>query len=204
MVSGMGSTNARASAACLADHGAEALLSWGTAGGLAAGIHTAHVIIPEILVGPDLEHYPSCSRWSARLRERIKGSLPIHSGRLLQSNRVIASVADKSALSTSGDAIAVDMESVAVAEIARERGLRMAAIRVVIDDSSFAIPGAVTRSVDTLGRTRVLKLAQELLHSPHTMHIEIPALIRLGRCYARALSALQCIADLAGDRLCLD
>ena len=71
------------------------------------------------------------------------------SGRLLTSARSVGSVEDKAALFERTGAVAVDMESAAIAEVAEQHGLPFLAVRVVVDSAGDVLPAAVTAAADT-------------------------------------------------------
>jgi len=90
---------------------------------VATGIHTAD--------GRDL---------SLDLKYEPDPQRGIHSGRLLNCERIVRTVEEKRRLAESSGCLAVDMESFAVADACRATGHRFLAIRTISDDMSKDLP----------------------------------------------------------------
>ena len=75
-------------------------------------------------------------------------------GRLLTADEMIRSVDQKRQLGEQHSALAVDLESLAVAQVARERKTRFLAIRVISDDFSADLPPEVMSIVGATGSVR--------------------------------------------------
>jgi adenosylhomocysteine nucleosidase len=80
----------------------------------------------------------------------------VHVGPLLTVDHVVRTPDEKRALADRHEALAVDVESYAVAQVCRERGVRFLAIRIVSDPVDDELP----RDVEALlaQKTRVAKL----------------------------------------------
>ncbi|MDA0295851.1 MAG: nicotinate (nicotinamide) nucleotide adenylyltransferase [Planctomycetota bacterium] len=87
-------------------------------------------------------------------------------GRVTTTGRVVASSEAKHALGRATGASIVDLESVHFAELADSRGWDWGIIRVVGDPMEEAVPAALDRFVDHLGRTRIVVVAIELFQRP--------------------------------------
>ena len=70
----------------------------------------------------------------------------------------------------------VDLESVAFAEIATDRGWRWAIVRGVSDDAGSPLPAGVESWVDRRGRSRPLRTAGAVVRHPAM----VASLVRLG------------------------
>lgn len=101
---------------------------------------------------------------------------PHRRGRIVSVDRVIGTAAEKQRLAAQG--IAVEMESRAVAELARERGLRFYCIKAVSDTAADEMPLDFNRYRDSGGRFRKSRIAWAAIIRPFTA---LPALIRLHR-----------------------
>ena len=99
----------------------------------------------------------------------------------------------KRALAARTGAVAVDMESHGVAEVAARAGLPFLIVRAVADRSDQAVPRAALGAIDAQGDIRHLALIGRLLARPW----EIGALIALGRSSGRGLATLRRVAALA-------
>ena len=112
-------------------------------------------------------------------------------GAILSSPRVIPNAAEKRAAKQHSGAIAVDMESVAIASEAAARGIPFAIVRTVIDSLEDEIFGA--EMADEQGRVKPLAAANYLVRNPGAV-LKIPWMIRnlalASRSLADAIEAL--------------
>jgi hopanoid-associated phosphorylase len=155
--------------AIAADRG-RGLLSFGVAGGLAPQLAAGTCIIGSAVFSGDAR-IPTDERWSARLLETIPGA--VH-GILAGVPSPVATTAAKRALHEETGAIAVDMESHVVANLAARHGLPFAAIRVVTDPAGRTLPRAALRAMRPDGTTDILAMLRSVLRRPH----ELAALLR--------------------------
>lgn len=79
----------------------------------------------------------------------------IHVGRMVTADAMVRLVEDKKKLAEDSGAIAVDMESLAVAQICRETGKKFLAVRVISDDLSVDLPPEVMSVIGSTGAIRV-------------------------------------------------
>jgi adenosylhomocysteine nucleosidase len=93
----------------------------------------------------------------------------------------VVSPAQKARLHKETGAVAVDMESEAVAEVAREKGVRFLAVRAIVDPAERALPRAV--KVDGLDVLALLARPQDWF-----------GLVRLAYDWRRAKRALRDVA----------
>ena len=189
-VSGMGSTAAAQSARALVGAGASALVSWGMAGGLDPALAAGTVFLPTEVVSTEGDVVTTDLRWRERLGEAIRGQAPVTHGRLLTSRKSVGSCADKANLFRQTGAAAVDMESLAIAEIARVHQLPFIAVRVIVDSAADALPRAVTAAADAEGHLQVWRLMGELVRAP----AELAPLLRLAQRYRAANRSLATVA----------
>ena len=197
---GMGPDRARLAAGALADDGVEGLVSWGTAGALVAGIEPGVIIVPGSVSGPDGSRYPCDGSWVERLAKHPGVLGPGRSVRLVTVAEVADSVESKGALGRDSGAVAVDMESAAVAAVARARAIPFVAVRAVSDDAGMVVPVAALAAMDESGRVRAGLLIMRLLRHP----AELPPLLRLARGSSLACQALRWLVLAAGPRLRYD
>jgi adenosylhomocysteine nucleosidase len=191
-LSGMGPVAARTAAQGLADAGATALAVFGVAGALDERLRNGSLFCPERIVDEHGRAYLADAPWHARLQQRLANAqLPLHtSGSLLSVENPLLSTADKSAAHRQHAALAVDMESSAVAEVARERGLPFIVLRAIVDEVEDTIPAALNNSVDAWGRPRALGLIAALCRNPSV-------LADLPRLYSRMQHATQALSAAA-------
>jgi adenosylhomocysteine nucleosidase len=97
---------------------------------------------------------------------------------LVCADRVAVTAAEKAALRAKTGASAVDMESAAVAEHARDAGLPFRSIRAVSDTANENLPLDFNVYIDERGHIAQGRIALAALKKPFTA---IPALLRLNR-----------------------
>lgn len=197
-VCGIGAERAQAAARRLRAAGAAALLSWGTAGALDPALPRAAIVLPDAVLAPDGGAYPVDPAWRARLQARVHAAAPelvLRTGLLQASASVLADAAAKAACRQRHAALAVDMESAAVAEAAAEAGLPFMAVRSIVDTAAETLPPAALLALDEAGRLRPWALAGYLLRHPR----ELPQLQALGGHFQTARRALRRFAGAAGD-----
>jgi hopanoid-associated phosphorylase len=199
--SGAQPARARAEAARLIAEGAVGLVSFGLAGGLSPAVAPGDLILADAVVLPHGERIATDLAWRSRLSALIEvaGRAP-HQAAVAGSDRLLATVAVKRALFAATGALAVDMESHAVAEVAHAAGRPFLVLRAIADPADQALPRTATVALGPGGEVRLLAVARALLERP----AELPALLRLGRQSRRALAALRRVVLLAGPALVLE
>jgi adenosylhomocysteine nucleosidase len=103
----------------------------------------------------------------------------------------IAGVAAKAAARRETGAVAVDMESSAVAEVAAASHVPFMAIRVIVDTALDAIPASVTAAGES-GQIQIGRLLLGLARSPG----DVVPLVRLARRYRAAMGSLRAVGKL--------
>lgn len=172
---------ASAEAMRLAEAGATALLSVGLAGALAPGLHPGLLLVPGRVVLSDGRAFGVDSALARRL-----GFAPGDDA-LLGSDLLVPDAAAKAAAHAATGAIAVDMESHRVAEVAATRGLPFLVLRAIADPADLAIPPCAHDSVAPDGSVRVGATLAGLMRRP----ADLGALLALGRFSAAAHATLR-------------
>lgn len=153
-------------------------MSFGLAGGLDPALAPGAILVPPAVT-------LDANRWDAdaALMEWLGGPTAgsIHGG-----GHIVATAAAKAALHASTGAVAVDLESAAVARAALQHALPFAVLRAVCDPASRDLPHAALVALDGAGTIRGWRVASAVLSRPW----EIPALIGLARDAARGRRAL--------------
>jgi len=186
----IGGSAAAAGSSALIEAGATALASWGMAGGLDPTLGAGAILLPTEVIGSDGRHVNTAEAWRDRLSSAVAALAPVRGGTLLTTPRAIGSVADKAELFRATGAAAVDMESVAVGEVAERHGLPFIAVRVIVDSATDVLPRAVTAAADNEGHLQIWRLIAALALAPN----ELAPLIRLARRYRAANRSLAAIA----------
>jgi hypothetical protein len=115
---------------------------------------------------------------------------------LAGSEDVVLGQASKAALRARTGAAAVDMESRIAAAFAEENDLPFAAVRVISDPASRALPRLAMDALKPDGQVDIWKVMRGIALNP----MAIPALVSAGRDFNRALRSLSgCRGLLLGD-----
>ncbi len=171
----------RAAEAVLGAPAGAAILSIGCGGGLVPWLRTGDVVVATEVVRLD---------GSCRPAARITVACPtldvtVETGGIASSARVLGSAAEKTAAAGCG-AVLVDMESWVLAAEAARRGVRFAAVRVVLDAAGDRLPdfgGALDMATGDIDGWRA---ARALLLRPWML----PGAVRLARQQGEAAERL--------------
>ncbi len=194
--SGGDAARARSGAEQLAAQGVAALISFGLAGGLAPTLRTGALLLPSEVVLPSGERLTTDPAWRQRLARLAQSNgLELLDLPVFGSDQLVADTAAKRALFEATGAGAVDMESHAVAAVARAAGLPCMVVRAIADPHDEALPAIARHGLGSDGRIRPVAVAAGLLRQPSALG----AILRLGRASSRALDALRRVAALAPE-----
>ncbi len=189
-VSGIGASAAAGGARALIDAGATALISWGMAGGLDPALAAGTILLPSEVISCAGTAFMTARYWRERLSAALTAHRLVACGKLLTSPRAILSIADKAAAFRDTGAAAVDMESLAVAEVAGSHELPFIAVRVIVDTAADILPRAVMAAARGSGQLPLGRLLASLARSPG----DLAALIRLAPRYRAARHSLLAVA----------
>lgn len=169
------------------------LISFGVAGGLDPDLQPGTCVIASAVLSGKSQ-IPTDRRWSDRLLEALPN--PVH-GTVLGVGAPVADPEAKRALYMKTGALAVDMESHIVANVASARGLPMAAIRVITDPARRAIPNAALAAMRDDGTVDLMAMCRSLIATPR----ELTALFRTALDNRAARASLRQGRQLLGPRL---
>jgi len=189
-VCGIGAKRARHAVNVLVERGARGLVSWGCAGGLALGLRAGDLCLPSTVLDARGEAFAAPAAWRSRAQEALASDFTVRTGPLLTVDHLVASTEEKGTLARTHGAIAVDMETAAIAAGAREHRLPFLAIRAIADPFEVPLPQALMRAtgeVGSVGLPRLFGLA--LLHPA-----EFAGIVRIARCFRAALRTLSAAA----------
>lgn len=189
-VSGPGGDRARAASREAIDAGAQALIAFGFAGGLSEKAAPAMLVVPQV-VRSDAGEWDVDAPWHRRLIEALAPHRPLIEGAIFSSPEVVTTRAAKAALAARTGAVAVDMESAAIAGAAADAGVPFVAVRVIADGPEDALPENVAALVTGDGRTRYSGLLPYLA-APRRLRL----LIGLARRSQRARAELARVAQV--------
>ena len=145
-------------AALLAFHRPRMLISTGFAGGLDPRLATGDLLIATNFSAPELV---------AKSRALLANDPRTFFGALTSQPRVAETVAEKSALAAATGALAVDMETAAVAAACARAGVPLLAVRAISDSALEALPVPFAEWFDLAAqRPRPLGLVRWLVRHP--------------------------------------
>jgi len=188
--SGTGPENARLAAELLINQGAEKLISWGCAAALDTMLQPGNLVLATQLIDENQALLATDSQWLKSTQQKLQQHLTIQSGGLAESKTLVASCNEKSQLHEKTGAIAVDMESIAVAKVAMHYQMPFLAIRAIADPANMNLPKAISAALNKQGDIELSKLLLFILRHP----TEIPGLIKLGLHFQAAKNTLKQVA----------
>lgn len=193
--SGAGADNARLASELLIKQGATRLISWGCAAALSASLKPGDLVLADTLIDADGIQIGVHPEWLDFSQSLLSTQLKLHSGRLAESLTLVASADDKKQLHSQTGAIALDMESVAIAKVARQHNAPFLAIRAIADPADMDLPKAVSHSMNDEGDIVLAKLLAFIALHP----AELPGLIKLGLHFHAAKNTLKSVAKQLGS-----
>ena len=169
-------------------------LSVGLSGGLAPALQSGALVMgsewslsiekgdPARSIGPTADE---------RLRERARRAaaccgVELREGRLLTVPRVVSTVEEKSAFAADTEAIAVDMESGAIAEVAMAASRQCLAVRAILDPADRRLDLRPDQFLREDGCLSLWKSGLAVAAQPG----QLPSWLALGRQSGRAMSVL--------------
>lgn len=189
-LAGAGPDNARKAAQHLLTQGATRLISWGCAAALAPAAEPGDLTLPETVLQEGAPTYACDAGWRNHCQSILQDVVTIRTGALAGSADIVANGADKLALHSRTDAVALDMESHAVISVSAEAGLPGLVIRAIADPATMNLPDAVTQALTPDGDVELGVLLRHLLRHPG----QIPGLIKLGLHFKAAQKTLRSAA----------
>ena len=188
--SGAGPLNARSAAELLVTEGATRLMSWGCAAALCASLKPGDLILADELIDAGNIEVAVNVDWLGYTKNSLANFAVVHSGRLAESTSIVSSSKEKNRLHSITGAVALDMESIAIARVAWQHALPFLAIRVIADPVDMNLPQAINYSLNNRGEVVLGKLLLFLFLHP----AELPGLIKLGLHFNAARKTLKSIA----------
>jgi adenosylhomocysteine nucleosidase len=191
VLSGIGKVAASITATALATHfKTTRLIFTGVAGGLGVGVQVGDVVVAKELLQHDLDASPlfprhelpgrgisritTCPALStallvaARQTLAVSGGQQVHQGLIVSGDRFVASAAEAQALQTElRDALAVEMEGAAIAQVCLDFGLPFGVVRSISDRADDTAHVDFTRFVREVASPHALAIVQAALaHLP--------------------------------------
>lgn len=188
-LSGAGPENATKASELLLEKGANRLISWGCAAALHPDLKPGDLVLADNLLSADKQQLSIDSPWLKHVTEQLSALNPI-TGRLAESHTIVADSIDKKTIHQQSGAIALDMESTAIAKTALLNNCPALVIRCIADPVSMSLPKAVSYALNNEGDVVLPKLLWFLLTHPS----ELPGLIKLGSHFNAAKNKLKLAA----------
>ncbi|MEI7796340.1 MAG: phosphorylase [Methylococcaceae bacterium] len=190
MYSGAGAENARKAAELLVSKGATQLMSWGCAAALSPDLKMGDLVLADSLLNSDGLETAVNSTWHQHAKTVLGSTVVAYKGALFNSNKLVSTAEEKQAIYEKTGAIALDMESGAIAEVAQHYALPFLAIRAIADPASMDLPLAISKALNENGEIEISKIIASLVFNLK----EIPHLIQLGQYFQLAKRTLSTVA----------
>ena len=191
--SGTGPINASSATEHLISQGATKLISWGCAAALSETLKPGDLMLAnELIAAEESKAVPLSvnANWHQQTKELLATFVKVHSGCLVESKSIVSSSEHKKQIHINTNAVALDMESIAIAKVAHQHSLPFLAIRVIADPVEMSLPLAITHALNEQGEVLLSKLLLYLAQHP----TELPGLIKLGLHFKAATKTLKLIA----------
>jgi adenosylhomocysteine nucleosidase len=184
VLSRIGKVAAATTAAVLVERfGVDRIVFTGVAGGLAPGVEVGHVVVADAFLQHDLDASPIFPRYevplygtdrfatdgplSERLAAAVRRALPrtrLHRGLVVSGDRFVSTDHESRHLqAVLPDALAVEMEGAAIAQVCHDYGVPFAAVRTVSDRADDAAHGDFTRFVREVASRHSAAIIEALL-----------------------------------------
>jgi len=158
------------------------ILIAGLGGSLSPQFHIGDLFIPQGLVSSEKSTEISCDTFLKRKQSDHSENI------LLSSSEPVTTVASREQWHARTGAECVDMESYALAEIARQRGINFCVIRAVSDDLQSELDPRLFDLLKQTGEPNIQKLLVNIMKSPGL-------LLTLYSMYSRANTAMDSIVQ---------
>jgi hopanoid-associated phosphorylase len=194
--SGAGANNAQAAAQLLIAQGATRLISWGCAGALDVNLQSGNLLLADGLIDAQGITLAVNTEWHHHVNLLLsklacESGFSLRCGDLLESKTLVSTSRDKQQLHQQTNAVAVDMESIAIAKVAQSHALPFLAIRAIVDPVAMDLPKAIGHAFNQQGDVELGKLLKFLLWHP----FELKGLITLGQHFNFAKRTLKLVAN---------
>lgn len=162
--SGMGYARARKATQAMIDaHAPKWILSSGFAGALLPTMKLGEIVMANEIVD---QHGQQIFINLTLASDEANG---LYVGRILTADEMVRTVEEKKQLHEKHEVIAVDMESLAVAQVAAETKTGFMAVRVISDDMSADLPSEILSVIGDTGAVRVGAALTSLFKRPESL-----------------------------------
>lgn len=199
VLSGAGEANAERAAQQLIAQGATQLISWGCAAALREHLKQGDLLLANVLVDTEGSRNTGgeiCKAWHKHCLSLLAEHVADIEA-LTESKCIVETSAEKHRIANQTGAVALDMESIAVARIAQYHQLPFLAIRAIADPVDMDLPQAISQAMNANGEVILARLLRYLVRHPR----ELPSLVKVGLQFHAAQKTLATVASSL-DRLC--
>jgi adenosylhomocysteine nucleosidase len=186
---GVGPRRAAAAARWLLAQQVDSLAVFGVSGGLDPALAAGDLVLASAVVDCCSEEKADHLNLDAEDGQQLllSGGIRVHFGPVVTVNKPVFQLLQKKALFTEHNALAVDMESAAVARVAAEKAISCTVLRAICDSAHQAIPSDALAIIDQTGRLRWVGLLLVLARRPGLLF----DLLRMRGDFCRALQPLK-------------
>ena len=184
VLSGIGKVAAATTATALIERfGVDRIVFCGVAGGLAPGVHVGDVVVADSFLQHDLDASPIFPRYevplygtdrfatepalSGELAAAVQRALPgtrLHRGLVVSGDRFVSSAGESRQLQQAlPEALAVEMEGAAFAQVCHDYGVPFAAVRTVSDRADDAAHGDFLRFIEDVASRHSAAIVEAFL-----------------------------------------
>lgn len=189
---GVGPENASSASRWLISKGVTGLAGIGFAGGLFPGLKAGDLVIAKAV--SYLNHNHTSGPWKANavhvnafLSALIAEGIFAHCGHIVTSPQAVLTAKSKTKLFHQTQALAVDMESAAIAQNAAKADIACIILRAICDPADYNVPQALYACLDKNGKIQWATLMMNLVRKPSL----VKKLHRMARQFAAARAALR-------------
>lgn len=149
----------RATTGLIDAHSPDLVIAGGLAGALSGDVGFGHIVVADQVAGTDGSsiEVAGARDFAAGAAEKWSGRL--HVGRLLTVDHIVRTAEEKRKLHQQFGALAVDMESLTVARVCLDRGIRFLVVRAISDDAHADLPPEV---LSVFGASKFFRLGAAL------------------------------------------
>ena len=166
-------------------------ISWGVSGGLNPSLEPGSLLISQQVSTISDQTLEFTGDLGERISDGLKSLNPIL-GQITSTEKPVISPVEKSKLRNISNADAVDMESIAIAKIAKTNNCGFLSIRSIVDSAHFEIPSSALAGIDSQHNRIMLQVIKQLACRP----TELKNMIKLSFHFRKALKTLSSCANL--------
>lgn len=197
---GIGPNQAAEATRKLLTQGCSTLISAGLCGGLALNLAPGTLVLADRVIDQKYHVFKTDINHRVNLRRTFQKTISFTEGVLISCTQTVRTPKCKAELYKRFGAIAVDMESYAIAQVAAKAHVPFLALRVIADTATDELPLAALAGITTTGEYNASGVLLKLLKQPS----DLLKLFRLWQHTNIALGTLRQIAALmANTDLCL-